>query len=32
MPLVPGKALRPYDIMLREVGGIAAVENKVKGA
>jgi hypothetical protein len=32
MPLVPGKTLRPYDIIPREVHGIGAVQNKVKAA
>jgi hypothetical protein len=32
MPLVPGKILRPYYIISREVDGIGAVQNKVKAA
>jgi len=32
MPLVPGKVLRPYDIIPREVDRIGAVQNKVKAA
>jgi len=32
MPLVSGKTLRPYDIILREVDGIGAIQNKVKTA
>jgi len=32
MPLVPGKRIRPYDIILREVDRIGAVQNKVIAA
>jgi hypothetical protein len=32
MHLVPGKTLRPYDIISREVATIGAVQNKVKAA
>jgi len=32
MPLIPGITLRPYDIILREVDGIGAVQNKVIAA
>jgi len=32
MPLVPGKIVRPYDIMSREVDRIGAVQNKAKAA
>jgi hypothetical protein len=32
MPLAPGKTLRPYDIIPREVDRIGAVENRVKAS
>jgi len=32
MPLIPGITLRPYDIILREVDRIGAVQNKVIAA
>jgi len=32
MPLVPGKTLRPYDIIPREADRIGAAQNKVKAA
>jgi len=32
MPLVPGKILRPYDIIPREVATIGALQNNVKAA
>ena len=32
MPVVPGKTLRPYDVVPRELDRIGTVQNKVKAA